>query len=131
MKRSIFALLVAVPVLTFSLVAGAEEPTQGRPKMQFPVPAATFQSHQDARVAKMRAKIEARIVEKKLDAEKAASIRARFEARIAKVQAAITKATADGTVTKAEADEIRAVAREGRREGAGRGQGRRARAAKR
>ncbi|HQY64455.1 MAG: hypothetical protein IPF92_29520 [Myxococcales bacterium] len=130
MKRSIFALLLAVPVLTFSLVAGAAERTPAHPKMQFPVAASTFQSHHDARVAKMRTKLEARIVEKKLDAKKAASVRARFEARVVKVQAAIARATADGTVTQAEADEIRAARREGRH-GGGRSQARRAGAPKR
>jgi len=118
MKRSFIASLFALPVLTFALAAGAEEskPAHHEPP-QFPVPAATFQAHHDARVVKMRAKLEARIVEKKVEAEKAKEMRARFDARTAKVQAAIAKATADGTVTKAEADEIRAVAKEGHHEG--------------
>lgn len=117
MNRSLLASLFAIPVLTFALGAAADEPAKHGEHLQFPVPAATFQSHHDARVAKIRAKIEERIAEKKLGADEAKAMRARFEAHEAKVQAAITKATADGTVTKAEADEVRKVAHEGRPEG--------------
>lgn len=111
MKRSILALLLALPLVTFAASAGAEE-AKARPS--FPMPAADFQARQDAHVAKMRAKLEERITAKKADAEQAKKMRARFEERVGKVQAAVNKAKADGSVTKDEAKEVRKVAHAGR-----------------
>jgi hypothetical protein len=112
MNRSIVALLLAFPLVTFAATAGAEE---GKSKHNFPMSAVDFQSRQDARVVKMRAKLEERIMSKKLDAEAAKAKRAKFEARIAAVQGAIDKAKADGTVTKDEAKAVREVAHAGRK----------------
>ena len=117
MKRSLFALLFSLPLVTFAGLASADgrgHGGDGKDGVQFPVPAADFQARHDARVVKMRAKMEERIVAKKVDAEKAKAMRARFDARVAKVQTAINAAKADGKVTEEEAQEIRKTAHEGR-----------------
>jgi uncharacterized membrane protein YebE (DUF533 family) len=115
MKRSLFALLFSLPLVTFAGLASADGRGHGDGKdaVAYPVPAADFQARHDARVAKMRAKMEERIVAKKVDATKAKEWRARFDARVAKVQTAINAAKADGKVTKEEAQEIRKTAHEG------------------
>ena len=112
MKRSLFALLFSLPLVTFAGLASADGRGHGDGKdaVQFPVPAADFQARHDARVTKMRAKMEERIAAKKVDADKAKEMRARFDARVAKVQTAINAAKADGKVTKEEAQEIRKAA---------------------
>ena len=74
-----------------------------------------FKAKVEARQEKHRAKMEAKIAEKKIPADKAAEVRARFAQHSAKVNAAVEKAVADGTVTKEEAQEVRAVAMEGRK----------------
>jgi hypothetical protein len=112
MKRSLFALLFSLPLVTFAGLASADGrgPGDGKDAVQFPIPAADFQARHDARVTKMRAKMEERIAAKKVDADKAKEMRARFDARVAKVQTAINAAKADGKVTKEEAQEIRKAA---------------------
>lgn len=88
-------------VLFAAIPAFADKPT-------FPMKADEFQKHVDARIAKARTHMEARITKKGLDAEKAKEARARFDAKVAKVQAAAKQAEADGTVTEDEAKAIRA-----------------------
>jgi hypothetical protein len=111
MNRSLLALLLTGVLASVATSASAEE---GKTRPTFPISASEFQARQDARVVKMRAKLEERISAKKLDAEEAKAKRAKFEVRIASVQAAIDKAKADGTVTKDEAKEIRKLAHAGR-----------------
>jgi hypothetical protein len=74
----------------------------------FPMPAATFKQHVEARRAKMKQHIEERAA--KLNAEEAKELRAKFAAASAKVDAEVAKAVADGTVTKDEAKAVRAAA---------------------
>lgn len=73
----------------------------------FPMPAATFKQHVDARMAKARQHMEARA--SKLPADEAKELRAKFDATAANVDAEVAKAVADGTVTKDEARAVRAV----------------------
>jgi hypothetical protein len=89
--------LVAVPAFADDTKAG---PT-------FPIPAATFKQHVDARQAKARAHMEERA--SKLPANEAQALRAKFNETTAKVNAEVAKATADGTVTKEEAQAVRAA----------------------
>ena len=98
----VLATLVAVPAM-----AGDKHDAGN-----FPMPAATFKQKVDARQAKAREHMEKRAA--KLNAEQAKELRAKFDARAAKINAEVGKATADGTVTKEEADAVRKVAREGR-----------------
>ncbi len=112
MKRStIAALLMSISVFTMAFSASAKE----HGDRKFPMPAAEFKAKQDAHVATGRARLEERIKQKNLNAEQAKELRARFDARVAKVSQVVAKVTADGTVTKDEAKEVRAVAHEGRR----------------
>jgi hypothetical protein len=79
-------------------------------KASFPMPAAAFKQRVDTRQAKARERMEKHAA--KLTAEQAKELRAKFDAGIAKVNAEVSKATADGTVTKDEADAVRKVAKE-------------------
>lgn len=79
----------------------------GHQKLQFPVPAATYKQHVDARQAKMKEHIEKRIASLPADQQKEA--RAKMDAKIAAVNAEVAKAIADGTVTKEEAANVRAA----------------------
>jgi hypothetical protein len=130
MKRSLIA---AITLAISTLTAGAFAEGQDAGKhggKHFPMAAAEFRQKHDAHVAKARAKMEERIKERKLDAEKAKELRARFDAVNAKVTQAVAKVTADGTVTKDEAKEVRQTARDARREAHG-GHGKGKRGAKR
>jgi len=97
----VLSALVAVPAL-------ADNPNNAP---SFPMPAATFQQHVDARQAKARAHMEERASQ--LPADQAKELRARFEANIVKVNAEVAKAVADGTVTKEEAAAVRAASPRG------------------
>lgn len=79
-------------------------------KASFPMPAATFKERIDARHMKARERMEKRA--STLNAEQAKELRAKFDAGIAKINAEVSKATADGTVTKEEARAVRKVAKE-------------------
>ena len=74
----------------------------------FPMPAAEFKQHLEARRAKMNKRIEERAA--KLSAAEAKALRERVAAANAKVDAEVAKAIADGTVTKEEARAVRAAA---------------------
>ncbi len=115
MKPStLVAALLALSVATAAFGASAEEAQKGHHK--FPMPAAEFKGKHEARITKARAKLEERIKAKNVDAEKAKLMRARFEGSVARVNQAVAKVTADGTVTKDEAKEVRAAAKEARAE---------------
>ncbi|MDB4941665.1 MAG: hypothetical protein JWP97_1199 [Labilithrix sp.] len=73
----------------------------------FPIPAAQFKQHVDARQAKARQHMEERA--SKLPANEAQALRAKFDENTAKVNAEVAKAIADGTVTKEEAHAVRAA----------------------
>ena len=76
----------------------------------FPMPAAAFKQKVEARQAKAREHMEKRA--SALPADQAKELRAKFDAGVAKINAEVTKATADGTVTKDEAAAVRQAARE-------------------
>jgi septal ring-binding cell division protein DamX len=102
--------LIAVPA--FAAPAQGGSPARGQraekgERIAFPVPAATFKQHVDARMAKARAHMEERA--SKLPADQAKELRAKFEAGAAAMNAEVAKAIADGTVTKEEAQAVRAA----------------------
>jgi hypothetical protein len=107
MKRSIVAVLAVAAVSAIAIPAFAHGE-----KAHFPMPAAEFQQHLDARITKAREHMEKRITEQKLDDAKAKEARDRFDAVVVKVNAEAQKAEADGTVTEDEAKQVREVARE-------------------
>jgi hypothetical protein len=98
-------------VVTFTALAAAApafaDDKGGHQKLQFPVPAATFKQHVDARQAKMKEHMEKRIAS--LPADKQKEARAKIDAKVAAVNAEVAKAIADGSVTKEEADRVRAA----------------------
>src|SRR3954471_3883482 len=100
--------MIAVGLMLSTLVATpalADEAKPGGPS--FPIPAAQFKQHVEARQAKARQHMEERAG--KLPASEAQAMRASFDAATAKVNAEVAKAIADGTVTKEEAQAVRAA----------------------
>lgn len=101
-------MILAVTLALGTLVAApafADEAKGGHPS--FPMPAATFKQHVEARQAKARARMEERA--SKLPASEASEMRAKWNERVAKVNAEVAKVIADGTVTKEEAQQVRAA----------------------
>ena len=94
----VLALCTLVPALAF-----AQGNKEGD-KPSFPMPAAQFQQHVQARQAKMKAGLEKHIAN--LPADKQKEARDKVAAKEAAVDAAVKSAIADGTVT---ADEAKAV----------------------
>jgi hypothetical protein len=113
MRSKIVAVVVALSALV-ALPALADEAKGSRPS--FPMSAATFKQRVEARQAKAREHFEKRASQ--LPADQAKELRDRFAATAAKVDAEVAKAIADGTVTKEEADAVRAAAPHGGNDGA-------------
>lgn len=103
--------LVAAPAFAAPAQGNAPAKTQradgDKGKAHFPMPAAEFKAKVDARQAKARKHMEEKA--SALPADQAKELRARFDANIAKVNAEVAKAVADGTVTKEEAEAVRAA----------------------
>ncbi|MEO8798749.1 MAG: hypothetical protein ABI551_12755 [Polyangiaceae bacterium] len=78
-------------------------------KASFPMAAAEFNQHVEARLTKRQAKLENRIKEKNVAADKANEMRAKLNERAAKTRAAAADAEKDGTVTIDEAKAVRAA----------------------
>jgi hypothetical protein len=106
-----FRKLAALAALSLSLVVGSGVALAGEkgdhPKLNFPVAAAEYQAHVEARLEKKRARMEEHLTKKSVPADKAAEIRTRFNEGAAKVKAQVAQAVADGTVTKEEAKAVR------------------------
>jgi hypothetical protein len=105
------ATLVAVPAFAAPAQGPAPAKTQraegDKGAKHFPMPAAEFQAKVNARQTKGRARMEEKAAQ--LPADQAKELRARFDATVAKVNAEVAKAVADGTVTKEEAQAVRAA----------------------
>ena len=109
------AVLLVAAASGTALADDAREP--GAPKgehgeKRFPALAAEFRAHVEAREARGRAHLEERIARDKLPAADADRLRAAFEAGTAKVHAKLDEVCADGSVTREEAHQLHAVARE-------------------
>ena len=111
MRSTFFAAALALG----TLVAAPAFADDAKGPPTFPIPAATFKQHVDARMTKARAHMEERA--QKLGAEEAKALRAKFEQQAAQVNAEVAKAIADGTVTKEEAQAVRAASPHGRHGG--------------
>ena len=118
MKRSILATIFAISALSAVAVAAApssafahehSEARQAEWAKKFPMPAAAFKQHAEARMTKMRSRLDARL--EKVPAEKAKEIRAKVAEGEAKIRAEIEKVTADGKVTLEEAKGVKDLAR--------------------
>lgn len=105
------ATLVAVPAFAAPAPGNAPAKTQraegDKGGKHFPMPAAEFQARVDKRMAKGRARMEEKAAT--LPADQAKELRAKFDAAAQKVNAEVAKAVADGTVTKEEAEAVRAA----------------------
>jgi hypothetical protein len=100
--------ILAIGLVLGTLVAAPAFADDAKgPKLNFPVPAATFKQHVDARLAKARQHMEQRA--STLPADQAKELRAKFEQNLATVNAEVAKAIADGTVTADEAKAVRAA----------------------
>lgn len=102
-------MIVAAALALTTVLAAAPAMAGEKHGASFPMPAAAFKTQVDARTAKARERMEARA--KSLSPEQAKELRAKFDAGVAKVNAEVAKATADGTVTKEEAREVRKAAK--------------------
>ena len=111
------ALVPLLAALALSLAVGtaAAKGKGGGHGKHFPMPAAEFKTHTEARLAKAKEHLEAHISKQQLPAEKAKELRDKLAAVTVKVNAQVEKAAADGTVTKEEAKEVRAILKEARR----------------
>lgn len=105
------ATLVAAPA--FAAPGGGNAPAKTqraegeKSGKHFPMPAAEFKAKVDKRQAKARQHMEERASQ--LPANEAKELRAKFEETLKKVNVEVAKAVADGTVTKEEAQAVRAV----------------------
>jgi hypothetical protein len=113
-------IVFAVALALASLVAvPAFAKGKGDHAKNFPMPAAEFKSKVDARTAKARQRMEEKATG--LAADHAKELRAKFDSGVAQVNAEVSKATADGTVTLEEAKKVREVAKSVRPHGKGHG----------
>ena len=107
MRSTIIGTVLALATVFAAAPAMAGEKHE---KASFPKPAAAFKERVDPPQAKARERMEKRA--STLNAEQAKELRAKFDAGIAKINAEVSKATADGTVTKEEAQAVRTVSKE-------------------
>lgn len=78
----------------------------------FPMKGADFVQHVEARIAKVRARVEEKVAQRNLPDPVKKQVMAEVDAGGAKVRTAAQKAAADGTVTKEEAKAVRELAHE-------------------
>ena len=105
--KSPIKLVTALVTLTLATALAVPAFADGNhQKASFPMAAAEFNQHVEARLAKHQAKLENTIKEKNIAADKATEMRAKFADRATKVRAAAADAEKDGTVI---ADEAKAV----------------------
>ena len=108
--------------------ARVEKKEKGDKAKHFPMRAAEFKQKVEERITKRRARIEAKMKEKGVPAEKQKTALAAFDAGSAKVRAAAEAAGKDGTVTAEEAKGVRELVKQLRKEahakgGKGKGKG--------
>jgi len=105
--------LSAVPAFAFAdgtaQPARTEHVREGKSKAQFPMPADQFKAHVEARITKSREKIVAKMAEKKVDQEKQDKVLAKFDEGTKEIMAEVDKVSANGTVTKEGAQQVREV----------------------
>lgn len=99
--------------------ARVEKKEKGDKAKHFPMPAAEFKQKVEERITKRRARIEAKMKEKNVAADKQKTALAAFDAGAVKVRAAADAAGKDGTVTKDEAKGVHDLAKQLRKEARG------------
>ena len=111
MKRFLIAAAALATTLGLAGMASAEgkDHKGGREKLVFPMKADEFQKRIDGRLQKKKERIEKKLSEKQVPADKAKEIRDRFAENAAKIAAATKQVTSDGVVTEEEAKQVREV----------------------
>lgn len=122
---STLAALAALAAVAAPAAAAAEETTaaaakaprhgRGKGAPQFPQDAARFSKRVDEKIAKQRAKVEAKMEKRGVPAARRADVRKALDEVQAKVRAAVDKAAKDGVITQEEAKQVRKLAREARK----------------
>ncbi|AUX47980.1 uncharacterized protein SOCE26_095060 [Sorangium cellulosum] len=97
--------------------AAAEAPRHGRGKARphFPMDAARFSKRVDERIAKQRAKIEAKMEKRGVPVPRRAEVRKALDDLQGKVRAAVDRAAKDGVITQDEAKQVRELTRAARK----------------
>jgi hypothetical protein len=106
LNTKLFAALALAAITAVTVPAMARENPQ-----DFPMPAATFQRHVEARLQRAYARMEDEIQQNNLPDAQAKELRANFNVIAGRVEVVVQKVSADGTVTLDEAKEVRAVGR--------------------
>jgi hypothetical protein len=117
MRSKIVAALVLAVASLVAVPAFAKG--KGDHAKNFPMPAAQFKAKVDAKTAKAKQRMEEKA--KALPADQAKELRAKFDTGVTQINAEVSKATADGTVTMDEAKKVREVAKSVRPHGKGHG----------
>jgi hypothetical protein len=85
-------------------------------KAQFPMKGDVFVAKVDARIAKAEARFNLWMSQKSTTRERALEIRAAFQQHANTIRSAAARVAADGTVTKAEANAVRQIAKKARKD---------------
>ncbi|XXX75781.1 hypothetical protein WMF30_49845 [Sorangium sp. So ce134] len=95
--------------------AAAKAPRHGKGAARFPQDAASFSKRVDEKIAKQRAKVEAKMQKGGVPAARRAEVRKVLDEVQAKVRAAVDTAARDGVITREEAKQVRKLALEARK----------------
>ena len=107
------SLVLALSAAPLTAFAGDRAPVAETKKQKsFPMTAESFNKHIEQRIAHMRERLTQMLAAHKVPEAKQAQIKKDFEDGAAAVRAAATRAGADGTVTKAEAKDVRGLAKD-------------------
>ena len=127
----LFAVAPVTAMASETAPAKAEASRRHLGSISFPVPAKTFRELVEKRIQKAREHMNEQIAAHKLTPAQAAELRKRFDEGAKQVRAAVDTAAADGTVTKDEAEKVRDLAKDLKKQGKDKGRAeRRRRAAK-
>ena len=106
-----FVLAAALSAFAVPALAEPAHPAESARKegaeKKFPMPAAEFRAHVATRQEKARARMEEHAA--RLPKDQADEARARFAAALTEINAKVDAVCADGTVTKEEAHEVKAL----------------------
>lgn len=111
----VVALAFAVCAAPVAAFAGDRQPAAGEAKQgkrHFPMTAESFNKRIEARITHMRERLTQMLAARKVPEAKQAEIKKDFEAGATAIRAAASRAGADGSVTKAEAKEVRDLAKD-------------------
>ncbi|MDC0744166.1 hypothetical protein [Polyangium mundeleinium] len=117
-----FAVALTLAVVAAPVVAQADEGRApaaarhegkqgGKHEKHFPIAAVKFEKHVDKGLAKQRERLEKRMAAHHVPEAKRAERWKQFDEGAAKIRAEVKRVGADGTVTKEEAQQVRALAR--------------------